>query len=185
MNPFNVITILILVLIISISLVIILYKHYCEKLELLNYKLKNSEDEFKNKLKEKYNLIIRFIDLVENKYKIDSKTFQNVKNIELDDINNQDNDKLLNKCYKELKEIKEDNQKNKELKNFREIINDYEKNEVYIISLRTYYNKNVLEYNNTIKKFPYNIISIIKKLKIKNLFEGKELELNQMINKEV
>ena len=85
---------------------------------------------------------------------------------------------MLNKCYKELIQIKEDNQKNRELKSFREIIDDYEENELHIISLRTYYNKYTLEYNNMIKKFPYNIVAKFKKYKIRPILEGKELSSN-------
>ena len=49
---------------------------------------------------------------------------------------------------------------------------------IKIVSIRTYYNKYTLQYNNMIKKFPYNIISKIRKLKIRNIIEGKELDIN-------
>ena len=51
-------------------------------------------------------------------------------------------------------------------------------NDLKIVSIRTYYNKYTLQYNNMIKKFPYNIISKIRKLKIRNIIEGKELDVN-------
>ena len=51
-------------------------------------------------------------------------------------------------------------------------------NELLIISLRTYYNKYVLEYNNLIKKIPYNIIAKFKKYQLRTLLEGKELTTN-------
>ena len=67
---------------------------------------------------------------------------------------------------------------NRELKSFREVIDDYEENELVIISLRTYYNKYTLLFNEMIKKFPYNLIAKIKKYKLRTLLEGKELDIN-------
>ena len=118
------------------------------------------------------------INLVENRYKTHSKTFDEVRKIKLEDISSLKNENLLNKCHKEIIEIKEDNKKVREIKSFREIIDEYNENELHIISLRTFYNKYTLEYNNIIKKIPYNMISIIKKYKIKSLLEGKEIDNN-------
>ena len=87
----------------------------------------------------------------------------------------------LHKCYKELLQIKEDSQKNKEIKSFREIIDKYEDNELHIISLRTFYNKYAVKYNNLIKKFPYSIVASINKYKAITLLEGKEID-SEFIN---
>ena len=57
-------------------------------------------------------------------------------------------------------------------------MNEYEDNELSLISLRTYYNSYTVIYNNLISKFPYNIISKCKKYGVKNLIEGKELEID-------
>lgn len=178
MKTLNIVALILVVLIVLISLLIILFKHYNEKINNVNDKLNDSEIDFYNKLKDKYNLIVRLINLVENKFKVESKLFEDVKKIKIEDLSTVKNDKLLNKCYKELIQIKEDNQKNRELKSFREIIDDYEENELHIISLRTYYNKYTLEYNNMIKKFPYNIVAKFKKYKIRPILEGKELSSN-------
>lgn len=171
--------ILIISILVAISIfIIILYKSFNENITLNINKLNETENEYIQKIKNKYDLIDKFINEVKNKYKIENKIFDNFNKIKEDNLCTSKNDKLMNKCYKELIQIKEDNQKKKELKCFKDIINEYEDNELLIISLRTYYNKYVLEYNNIIKKFPYNIISKIKKYNLKNVLEGKELETN-------
>ena len=86
------------------------------------------------------------------------------------------NENLFNKCYKEIIEIKEDNKKVREIKSFREVIDEYNSNELHLISLRTFHNKYTLEYNNLIKKTPYNIVSSIKHYKVKPLLEGNTLD---------
>ena len=178
MKLVGIITLIVLIIAVLVALILLLYKHFSETLNDINTKLSNTEVEYFDKIKEKYNLIIRLIKLVENKFKIESKLFEDVKLIKQDSLSSLKNDKLLNKCYKELIQIKEDNQKNRELKSFREVIDDYEENELVIISLRTYYNKYTLLFNELIKKFPYNLIAKIKKYKIKTLLEGKELDIN-------
>ena len=177
MNTLNIIALILVILIILISLITILFKCHNEKLEVIIKNLDNTEQEYFDELKNKYDYIIRLINIIEDKYKIESKVFEDAKKMKIDSIKSYKNEKILNKCYKEILQIKEDNKKTK-VRSFKDIINDYEDNELLIISLRTYYNKYVLEYNNLIKKFPYNIISKLKKYQLKTLLEGKELTNN-------
>ena len=58
----------------------------------------------------------------------------------------------------------------------RQSFDDYEDNELHIISLRTFYNKYTLEYNNLIKKIPFNLVAKLKGYKIKTLLEGREID---------
>ena len=161
MNTLNIIALILVIWIILISLITILFKCHNEKLESIIKNLDNTEQECFDKLKNKYDYIIRLINIIEDKYKIESKVFEDAKKMKIDSIKSYKNEKILNKCYKEILQIKEDNKKTK-VRSFKDIINDYEDNELLIISLRTYYNKYVLEYNNLIKKFPYNIIILWK-----------------------
>lgn len=184
MKPFNMIELIFAITTITTGLIIILFKYYSEKIDNLKYKLETSEEDYSSKLKEKHNIVIKLIELTQNKYKINIKIFDDVKDMNTNEISNID-DNLLDKCYREILQIKEDNQKNRELKNYRELINNFEDMETYIVALRTFYNKYVLEYNNTIKKFPYNIISKFKKLNLETILEGKELVINLQNDLEV
>lgn len=178
MKLFNIVALILVSLIFLTSLLIVIFKFLTEKLDSLYNKVSTSEEESFEKLKNKYNLIIRSIKLIENKFKIESKTFEEVKKVKIDSISSFKHDKLLNKCYSEILQIKSDNNKSKEIKSFKDIIDEYEENELHIISLRTYYNKYTLEFNKLIKKIPYNIVAKIRKYKLKSLFEGKELDVN-------
>lgn len=176
MNKLNTIILILSILILVLIILTILIKIYYDKIKDLIDRLEDTEKTCHDKIKEKYNIIIRAINLIENKLKIESKTFDNIRKLKLDNSNSFKNEIELNKCFEEIHNIKEDNPKSKNLRTFKEIISDYDENELYIISLRTYYNKYIMIYNNTLKKFPYNIISKFKKYKLKLLFEGKEIE---------
>ena len=176
MKPINIIILLIAIITVLTFLIIILFKYFNEKILILMRKLDQSELEYKDKVKNKYNILDRMINLIENKYKTHSKVFDDIKKIKMDEITSLKNENLLDKCYKEIIEIKEDNKKVREVKSFKEVIEEYNENELHLISLRTFYNKYTLEYNNIIKKIPYNIVSLIKRYKPKSLLDGKEIE---------
>ena len=178
MTKTNVIICIIFILILLVILSIILYRFKGDKLVNLKNKLDNTEEDYLSKLKVKKDVLLSLIDIVETKYKVDSKVFDEVKKIDFDNDQAYDSEKLLNKCYQEIIHIIEDHSKVKQTKALKEILKKYDETELYIISIRTFHNKYTLIYNNVIKKFPYNIISKIKRFKIKSLIEGKELDNN-------
>ena len=176
MTKVNIILLIAVIVAFIIVLCIILYKYKSEKLDNILDKLEDSEDEIVVKIKKKLELLLSLIKTAETKYKVESKIFEDVKEIDIDNIDTLNSEKLFNKCFKEIIHIKEDNSKVKETKAFKELLTNYEENEIHIISLRTFHNKYTLIYNNMIQKFPYNLIAKIKKYKIKDLIEGKELD---------
>lgn len=182
MKTLGIIALILVVLIVFIALLVVIYKNYNSRLLALSEKLNDAKNEYNEAFKEKFELIIKFITQIENKYKVENKTFDDVKELDKDNLNDE---KLLNKCYKELLQIKEDNQKTKELKMFREIIDSYDDNELQIISLRTFYNKYAVKYNSLIKKIPYSIVSVIGKYKTVTLLEGKEIDSDFINDMEV
>ncbi|MBR4178811.1 MAG: hypothetical protein IKR57_05660 [Bacilli bacterium] len=178
MTKANIIILIIAILVVLVLLCIILYKTYGEKLDNIVNKLKDSEKDAIDKLNNKKEILLKLIDFTESKYKIESKVFEEVKKLNIEDLSSFNNEKTLNKAYKEVVQIREDHKKVRELKAYKELFIEYDKNEINIISLRTFHNKYTLIYNNMLKKFPYNIISKFKKYKLNSLIEGKELENN-------
>ena len=178
MTKINLILLIIEIVLLLIFFSIIIYRYCKDKLNSILNRLNDSETECIDNLSKKYNYLLEMIKIIETKYKVESKVFEDAKKLNIDSINSFKDEKLLNKCYKEIIQIKEDNKKVKETKAFKELLDNYDKNEIRIISTRTYHNKYTLIYNNTIKKFPYNLISKCKKYKMKTLIEGKELDTN-------
>ncbi len=176
MKPINIIILIICIVTVLTFLFIILFKFYNEKILILLKKLDQSEIEYKEKYKNKSDILNKLIELIESKYKTHSKVFDEIKDINMDELYLTDNDNLLNKCFKEILEIRDDNKKGREVKSIKELIDEFNENELHIISLRTFYNKYTLEYNNLIKKIPYNIVSTFKKYKVKSLLDGMEIE---------
>jgi len=176
MNTTNIIILVILIIVFLTLAFIIFFKIFNDKIKDIVFKIEETSDTCKEKIKEKYSILIEMINAIEKKLNVQSKTFDKLKKMNIDNINLFKNDKEFIKCYNDIKNIIEDNN-DKKVKGLKNLIEKYEKNEIHIISLRTYYNKNIIYYNNLINKFPYNVISFLKKYKLKLLFEGKEIEV--------
>lgn len=178
MKTLNIIALILVILIVSITLIIILFKYHIEKLNNMKELLDDSEKECIDELKRKNEIISKMIKVATSKFKCESTAFDEVKDLEIDSLDSFKDEKKLIKCYDELLHVIEDNSKSKDIKTLKDYVKKYDNNDLKIVSLRTYYNKYTLQYNDMIKKFPYNIISKIQKLKIRNIIEGTELDIN-------
>ena len=154
-----------------------------ESITMILYKTNMCENDIDDRLKNKEDLCLRCINIINRQIKLDIKAFEDVKNIKSSKLNNYDKDKVLTNAFKEINQIYIDNPTLKNVKSFDGIIKDIEKIDIELISLRTLYNKYACEFNNIMVRFPYKTICKIRKLKIKSLYEGKELK--ESIEKEL
>ena len=63
MKPINIIVLIVCLIIFLTLLSIILFKYYNEKIKLISKRLEGSEIDFVEKLKNKYNILIRMINI--------------------------------------------------------------------------------------------------------------------------
>lgn len=192
MKTINVVFLIVGIVAILVALTIIFYKYFNERINIILNKVNKSSEDCYKKLNTKLDLLKKMINHITTNLKIDSKTFNEVNDLKIESLDSFKEEKLLNKCYKEINKILEDNplkemkskrgrkkkDSNESKNNINDLIKKYADNDLKLVALRTYYNVYTLEFNNMIKKFPYNIIAKIKKYSIKTLLEGKELDIN-------
>ena len=82
MKTVYVVTLVLLIVFIILAFIVLFYKYYNEKLFNLYKKLNDTEEEYTSKFNNKFNIVNRFIDAIKDKYKTDSKAFDNVKEID-------------------------------------------------------------------------------------------------------
>ena len=73
MKTLNIIALILFSLIILVTIISILFKYHNEKLMTIIKNLESSKNEYDEKKKNKYDLIIKIIKTVETKYKVESK----------------------------------------------------------------------------------------------------------------
>ena len=164
MKTLNIIALILVILIVVFLLINILLKFFKERIDNLYKMLTNAENDMLEKMNNKKELLVKMINYVTKKLKIESSTFDEVNTLEINDLFSFKDENVLDKCYVEY------------VKEFNQNIDEYEDNELHIISLRTFYNKYTLEYNNLIKKIPFNLVAKLKGYKIKTLLEGREID---------
>ena len=106
MTKLNTTLIIVNILITLFAILYIVFKYNGEKIANLLYKLNDSESDCLSKYKRKHELIIQMIDEVKKKYKVDSKVFYEAKDLNIDSLDSFKNEKVLNKCYKEIIQIR-------------------------------------------------------------------------------
>ena len=116
MNTLNVIALILVILIVLVMLTTILFKYHAEKLNNIKDLLDDSEKECIDELKRKNEIISKMIKVATSKFKCESTAFDEVKDLEIDNLDSFKDEKKLIKCYEELVHVIEDNPKSKDLK---------------------------------------------------------------------
>jgi len=164
------------ILVLAGTIITILIVHLKNKVNSLRYKMHVSESGITENLKEKLDLIIRSINIIERELKIESKKFEAVKKIRNEKTNNIVFDNLLAEATDEILDIKDDYKEVEKIKSFKGIINDIKDLDILLSGGKKFYNKYASEYNSLTKKFPYKLFSKKfphKQLYIDNIMEEK------------
>lgn len=163
-----IVLVIISTIIFTVSIFSILIIHFNNKKRLLKYKMEISETEINENLKNKFDLVIRSINIIERELKIESKKFEAIKKIKIEKVNSIVFDNLLSEATEEILDIKDDYKELEKIKSFKGLIKDIKELDILLSGGKKFYNKYASEYNDLIKRFPYNIFS--KKLQYKQLY---------------
>lgn len=172
MNTLLIILFIIVVIGISISILYItLYNKFNESIIRIN----EAESRIDNNLRDKYDILNKCVGIVKNGIKIDDKVFNDLLMLKTQKLSNFNLDRALTKSYNEFLTIYD---KNNELKNNDELYKANKQIELIdeeLVTLRNYYNANILNYNRMIKKIPTNIVAKIKKYNERLLYDKKDM----------
>lgn len=172
MNTLLIILFIIVVIGISISILYItLYNKFNESIIRIN----EAESRIDNNLRDKYDILNKCVGIVKNGIKIDDKMFNDLLMLKTQKLSNFNLDRALTKSYNEFLTIYD---KNNELKNNDELYKANKQIELIdeeLVTLRNYYNANILNYNRMIKKIPTNIVAKIKKYNERLLYDKKDM----------
>ena len=109
MKTIYIIIIIAAIIAILITFAVVFYRYFTEKINNILSSLNGAIEECNSKYKTKHELLLKMIEIIETKYKVESKVFEDVKSIKEEDLIKKE--KTMNKCYKEILQVKEDNKK--------------------------------------------------------------------------
>lgn len=173
-----IIELLIVLFVLIIVILFLLYKVLGNKFKIINIKINKSKNKLKEAFNEKFNLIIKVIDILNDKKKFDENLYHDFLNIKLDEISLCNLNDILIDTDNKIELYLSQNEKIINNKNYKELNKTLNSLNTTIEATRKYYNINLKEYNKLIKKFPTSIVARIKK------YNEKEV-LNNNPNKEL
>lgn len=151
------------------------------KLQVLNVKIKEVQNNIDELLQKKYNVLTDIGKVIKEKTK--ENTFDELELTNIEDFSRIETNNILAKYDHIVKEFDEFNKsikfKDAELKLFEEFNNI----NIECLATEKYYNDNVNLYNKLIKEFPTSIIAKIKKYKPKELFSNEKEEIFEILKK--
>ena len=164
-----------LLILILICLLAIVYIFYFNKLQDDKLKIDEAEAILDESLRNKYDIIVEIKALIKKVVKNNKINFKDIDEIKKEEISNFDLDRklneytlLINQIFNDYKSVKENEEINNKMEEASRI------NEK-ITSAKAYYNKYISESNELVRKFPSNIVAKFHNIKIKNFFDNKDL----------
>lgn len=168
--------IIILLIIGIIAFLGIMYIHLYNKMQESIIRIDEAEARIDNNLRDKFDLLNRTVVLIKSKLELEPEAFKDLIKLKGRKISNFDLDRNLVKLHDEFISVFE---ANPALRENDEIFKAYRQLELIddeLLTLRNYYNANILNYNEMIKKFPTYIVARIKKYKERLLYDLKDMK---------
>lgn len=162
--------VIICVLVAIIGLLIIILINIYNKLQYSLIKLEKADINIDDALEKKYQILVRYIDFLSEKIKVDKDTFRDFLEINLKTISNIKLCDRIDDCYHEVKMYLDDNEKLLKNETLININKELREVDVVINSCKRYYNDNLVCYNKLVKCFPSKLVAKMFKYKEKNFY---------------
>ena len=164
-----------LIILILLCLLAIVYIFYYNKLQDTKLKIDEAEVILDESLRKKYDTIIDIKSLINKVTKNNKINFKDMDKLKTQDISNFDLDRKLDKFMNLINQIFNDYKSVKESDELNDKLDEIKRIDEVITSAKAYYNKYISESNELVRKFPSNIVAKFHNVKIKNFFDNKDL----------
>ena len=170
-------TLLIVIFIIIVILILLMLGYIClfNKFNESIVRIDEAEDRIDTNLRDKYDLLDKVVTLSKNIIPLDEELGQTILKLRSRKLSNFDFDRILVKIFNDYNAIYEMESKLKENEKVFKIVKQIELIDEELITLRSYYNANISNYNMMVKKFPTNLIAKIKKYKERLFYSLKDM----------
>lgn len=156
----------------------LLYAIYYNKLHEQKIKVDEAEGSIDEALRKRYDLLIRFGELLGNRIRMKSSYFKELVELKETNFSNFELDRKLIEGMNLIYKLKSDYPELEKERSFKELIIELKDNEEKLEAGKSFYNKYTTLLNEIIKKFPSNIVARIHRFDAKPYFDGKDLEDN-------
>jgi len=162
------------VVILSLLLILIvsIYNHFQDFIIRIN----EADVNIDAVLRKRFDLLNKSIGIIKNNTNTEEQILEILEKIRSKKLNNFELDRYLCDAINEFHALKDKYIKLQDNKEFLKIEINLMESESEIVGLRKYYNDIVTDYNKLVKNCPSNFVAIIKGYKVKNYFDGHNLD---------
>lgn len=164
-----------LIIIIILGSLGIVYVNAFNKLQDCKIKMDEAESIVDESLRKKYDLLIEEKDFLINNIKDKKISFKDLDELKKDELSNYDLDRRLVDIINYMNKIVDDYPELKKDKKLNGIINETKRADEKITAAKHFYNKYTSLSNELVRKFPSNIVAKTHDIKLKEFFDGKDM----------
>jgi len=164
-----------LALIAVVGTICIIYIIYYNELQDCKVKIDEAESVIDEALRNKYDILIKLETLIKNNIKETKINFKDLNDLKKESISNFELERKLVDTVILITKIQDDFPKLEEIKDYRMYINDIRTMDERIAAAKKFYNKYTSKSNELVRKFPSNIIAKFHNITIKNFFDNKDM----------
>lgn len=163
----------ILILLTIICLLVITYIYYYNSLQDYKTKIDEAESMIDEALRSKYDLLLKLENLVKANVTDTKINFKNLNELKNESISNFQLERKLIDTHLLITKIQDDFPALEEIKEYRDYTNDIRVMDERINAAKKFYNKYTSKSNELVRKFPSNIIAKFHHISIRNFFDNK------------
>ena len=165
-----------LFIVIIFGSIAICYAYQFNKLMHSKTKIDHAEMSIDEALRDKYDLLLKADNIIKAELKSDKTLFKGLDKVKEEEISNFDLERKLAEYSNTLEQIRLDNEKLTNNKEFKELFNNCKNNNEKLQASKSYYNKYTSELNDLVRTFPSNLVARMHRIDIKPFFDGKNME---------
>ena len=167
----------VLIILIIICLILIWYVNTYNKYQSLIIKINEAEANIDSVLRKRFDLLNKSIHIIKTNADLDEKeeVLEEIVKLRSRKLSNFDLDRKLYDGINEFHQYKEKYDVLKTCESYLKIEISLNESEAEIYACREYYNSIVTTYNKLVRSFPSNILAFLLHYKVKNYFDGKDM----------
>jgi len=164
-----------LILLVIICAVALIYIYFYNQLQDCKTKIDEAETVIDEALRNKYDILLKLESLIKNNIKETKINFKDLNDLKKESISNFQLERKLVDTVLLINKIEDDFPNLEEIKEYRNAINDIRVMDERINAAKKFYNKYTSKSNELVRKFPSNIIARFHHISIRNFFDNKDM----------
>jgi len=161
--------------IIIFGLVLMMFVYIYNKFQTYIVRINEVEADIDSTLRKRFDLLNRSINIINGNVKVDHEVLELIVKLRSRKLTNFELDRSLYDAINVFNTYKEEYPELNQVESFVKIVSGLTESETEMYALREYYNDVISRYNALVRKIPSNLVAKVFKYKLRNFYDGKNM----------